>query len=143
MVDKQHAAGNARLLLCFSSENHCSNSNKGFINYNFTGYAILLLKLQLPPNGDPKIPTANSIQIRIITRSSAVSSITLGLMLFTFLKTSSAISPVPKSKPPAIKKSETFQCTLSVYCCAINGKSNSTVAINKKATNLLMTELLG
>lgn len=88
-----------------------------FLAYDF-------IKNYDPANIVPKIPTANSIQIKINTIIIETQTITLFRVIFNFLNVYSQINAVQSSKIPATAKSKIVQLTSFVNCIAIKGISN-------------------
>jgi len=74
---------------------------------------------QEPAKGDPKIPTASSIQTRAKTVRTARTSKIRWESRVTFLRMNSRVSPAARSKIPAATKSPKVQFTSDVNCMAI------------------------
>lgn len=76
-----------------------------------------------PANGVPNMPTESSAQMRNSTTRRTPQITIRNSILFTFLITSSHISPVPSSSAAMTIKSERVHFTSFVNCIAINGIS--------------------
>ncbi|MFT4682003.1 MAG: hypothetical protein ACI9YU_001856 [Flavobacteriales bacterium] len=85
--------------------------------YSITGFS------QPPAKGVPKMPTANSAQIRTRVIRKATPAIIRKLFFLMVLKVNSSSVPVPKRRAAAIMKSIVAQFTLPVNCMAIRGIS--------------------
>lgn len=98
--------------------------------------------IQLPAKGMPKIPTASSAQISRNTKRIAPHKTSRYFSFFTFLNTSSIISPVPSNKIPIIRKSKSDQSTWSVNCIATKGMNNKNAMEKRMIPNLFFCVII-
>ncbi len=104
--------------------------------------SIFMFFVYDPANGEPKMPTASSAQMRkSATRIPAMQKNRCS-NFFTFLITSSLTRPAPSSRIPMTTKSNRVQFTSSVNCIAINGMSNIKATVSKMPVNLLFCVIM-